>query len=72
MTDRIDVCPHCGFANGVYSIFTGHQFYSLNGDEAGYEIENANEGSAIYCASCNKKIGKLVDGKPKFFNVKSK
>lgn len=72
MTDKILMCPNCGCIDGAYSVFVGHQHYALDGKDEGFNIEDGGEKPSLRCVACEKIIGRIVNGKPQFFEPKRK
>lgn len=53
----MDKCPHCGSRHGVYTTFTGMQFYDFNGEPDGYDHETPeNQKKFARCRHCDRKI----------------
>ena len=50
-------CPYCGSKHGVYTTYTGRQYYNWNGELAGYDTdETEDQRFFARCVQCNKKI----------------
>ena len=53
----MDKCPHCGSIIGVYTTFTGTQYYVFNGDPAGCSLNGIeNQRAFARCIKCDRKI----------------
>lgn len=49
-------CPYCGSDKGVFTTFTGTQYYKWNGETNGYSDFAETESKFARCISCNRKI----------------
>ena len=49
-------CPYCGSDSGVFTTFTGTQYYTWNGESNGYSDFTEKESKFARCISCNRKI----------------
>lgn len=50
-------CPYCGSEDGVFTTYTGRQFYFWNGEPAGYNADvPENQHKFARCISCKRKI----------------
>lgn len=50
-------CPYCGSEDGVFTTYTGKQFYFWNGEPAGYnEDVPENQHKFARCISCERKV----------------
>lgn len=53
----MDKCPYCGSDNGVYTTYTGRQFYYWDGEPCGYDSDVLeNQIKFARCVKCNRKI----------------
>mgnify|MGYP006979796456 CR=1 FL=1 len=50
-------CPYCGSEDGVFTTYTGKQFYFWNGEPAGYNADvPENQHKFARCISCERKV----------------
>lgn len=49
-------CPKCGSDKGVFTTFTGTQYYKWNGEPNGYSDNIERESKFARCVVCNHKI----------------
>lgn len=50
-------CPYCGSDGGVYTTFTGKQYYYWDGELAGYDTDvPENQSAFARCVKCGRKI----------------
>ena len=50
-------CPYCGSVDGVYTIYTGRQFYTWDGEPHGYYANvSENQRKFARCVKCDRKI----------------
>lgn len=50
-------CPHCGSEDGVFTTYTGTQFYYWDGEPAGYNADvPENQRKFAKCIACKRKI----------------
>lgn len=55
--EDMDKCPYCGFDGGVYTTYTGKQYYDWDGEPCGYNSDvSENQRKFARCVKCNKKI----------------
>lgn len=53
----MDKCPYCGSNSGVYTTYTGRQFYYWDGEPCGYDSDvPENQNKFARCVNCNRKI----------------
>lgn len=51
-------CPYCGSTDGVYTTYTGRQFYTWDGEPLGYDSDvYENQRKFARCVKCDRKIG---------------
>ena len=50
-------CPYCGSEVGVFTTYTGRQFYFWNGEPAGYNADvPENQHKFARCLNCERKV----------------
>lgn len=50
-------CPYCGSEVGVFTTYTGRQFYSWDGEPAGYNADvPENQHKFARCLNCERKV----------------
>lgn len=55
----MDKCPYCGSDDGVFTTYTGTQYYDWNGEPCGYDNDvSDNQIKFARCIKCNRKIAK--------------
>ena len=53
----MDKCPYCGCEDGVYTTYTGKQYYYFDGDPSGFNADvSDNQRVFARCIHCNRKI----------------
>lgn len=59
MRRAITHCPHCGSNSGLYSAFTGVQYYKFNGEPDGYDETMGREGKTLRCRACQRIVCRI-------------
>lgn len=50
-------CPYCGSENGVFTTYTGTQYYYWDGEPSGFNADVPdNQRKFVRCVSCKRKI----------------
>ena len=53
----MDKCPYCGSDDGVFTTYTGTQYYDWNGEPCGYDNDvSDNQIKFARCIKCNRKV----------------
>lgn len=53
----MDRCPYCGSEDGVYTTYTGRQYYWWDGEPSGFNADvSDNQRTFARCVKCQKKI----------------
>ncbi len=53
----MEKCPYCGSEDGVFTTYTGKQYYYWNGEPCGYNADVPdNQRKFVRCINCKRKI----------------
>lgn len=53
----MEKCPYCGSEDGVFTTYTGKQYYYWNGEPCGYNADvSDNQRKFVRCINCKRKI----------------